>query len=64
MSLRLGGLIALILIVGTPAAYLLTTRSFRGKALVVTLVTLTKMRSTPSVLPSASDFVREVLDFL
>jgi len=39
--------LALILIVGTPAAYLLATRSFRGKALVVTLVEL------PLVLPPA-----------
>jgi molybdate transport system permease protein len=37
----------LILAVGTPAAYLLATRSFRGKALVVTLVEL------PLVLPPA-----------
>ena len=39
--------LAVILIVGTPAAYLLATRSFRGKALVVTLVEL------PLVLPPA-----------
>jgi molybdate transport system permease protein len=39
--------IALILVVGTPAAYLLATRSFRGKALLVTLVEL------PLVLPPA-----------
>jgi len=39
--------LALILIVGTPAAYLLATRSFRGKALVITLVEL------PLVLPPA-----------
>ncbi|HYN91841.1 MAG TPA: ABC transporter permease [Thermoleophilaceae bacterium] len=39
--------LAIILIVGTPAAYLLATRSFRGKALVVTLVEL------PLVLPPA-----------
>ena len=39
--------IALILVVGTPAAYLLATRSFRGKAIVVTLVEL------PLVLPPA-----------
>ena len=38
---------AIILIVGTPAAYLLATRSFRGKAVVVTLVEL------PLVLPPA-----------
>jgi molybdate transport system permease protein len=37
----------IILVVGTPAAYLLATRSFRGKALVVTLVEL------PLVLPPA-----------
>jgi molybdate transport system permease protein len=39
--------IAIIIAVGTPAAYLLATRSFRGKALVVTLVEL------PLVLPPA-----------
>ena len=39
--------IVLILVVGTPAAYLLATRSFRGKALAVTLVEL------PLVLPPA-----------
>jgi molybdate transport system permease protein len=39
--------IAIILIVGTPAAYLLATRSFRGKAAVVTLIEL------PLVLPPA-----------
>ena len=39
--------IAVILLVGTPAAYLLATRSFRGKALVVTLIEL------PLVLPPA-----------
>jgi molybdate transport system permease protein len=39
--------IAIILLIGTPAAYLLATRSFRGKALVVTLVEL------PLVLPPA-----------
>jgi molybdate transport system permease protein len=39
--------IAIILAVGTPAAYLLATRSFRGKAVVVTLVEL------PLVLPPA-----------
>jgi molybdate transport system permease protein len=38
---------AVIVIVGTPAAYLLATRSFRGKALVVTLIEL------PLVLPPA-----------
>src|SRR6187551_1012218 len=36
-----------ILVVGTPAAYLLATRSFRGKSLVVTLIEL------PLVLPPA-----------
>jgi molybdate transport system permease protein len=36
-----------ILLVGTPAAYLLATRSFRGKALLVTLIEL------PLVLPPA-----------
>lgn len=39
--------LALILAVGTPAAYLLATRSFRGRSLVVTLVEL------PLVLPPA-----------
>ena len=37
--------IAIIVIFGTPAAYLLATRSFRGKSLIVTLVEL------PLVLP-------------
>jgi molybdate transport system permease protein len=40
--------IAIILLVGTPAAYLLATRSFRGKAIVVTLIEL------PLVLPPAA----------
>jgi molybdate transport system permease protein len=39
--------LAIILAVGTPAAYLLATRSFRGKALAVTLIEL------PLVLPPA-----------
>ena len=39
--------IAVIVIVGTPAAYLLATRDFRGKALVTTLIEL------PLVLPPA-----------
>jgi molybdate transport system permease protein len=39
--------LAIVLAVGTPAAYLLATRHFRGKALVVTLVEL------PLVLPPA-----------
>ena len=39
--------LAIIVVVGTPAAYLLGTRSFRGKALMVTLVEL------PLVLPPA-----------
>jgi molybdate transport system permease protein len=39
--------IALVVLVGTPAAYLLATRTFRGRALVVTLVEL------PLVLPPA-----------
>jgi molybdate transport system permease protein len=39
--------LAVILVVGTPAAYLLATRTFRGKALLVTLVEL------PLVLPPA-----------
>lgn len=48
LSLRTTAMaLALILAVGTPAAYLLATRSFRGKAAVVTLVEL------PLVLPPA-----------
>jgi molybdate transport system permease protein len=48
LSLRTTAIsLAIILIVGTPAAYLLATRSFRGKAIVVTLVEL------PLVLPPA-----------
>jgi molybdate transport system permease protein len=39
--------IAIILLVGTPGAYLLATRAFRGKAMVVTLIEL------PLVLPPA-----------
>ncbi len=39
--------LALILVVGTPAAYLLATRRFRGRALVITLIEL------PLVLPPA-----------
>ncbi len=39
--------IAIIVVVGTPAAWLLATRSFRGRELVVTLVEL------PLVLPPA-----------
>jgi molybdate transport system permease protein len=39
--------LAIILVVGTPAAYLLATRPFRGKAAVVTLIEL------PLVLPPA-----------
>jgi molybdate transport system permease protein len=48
LSLRTTGISMLIIVaVGTPAAYLLATRSFRGKALVVTLIEL------PLVLPPA-----------
>jgi len=48
LSLRATAMaLALILIVGTPAAYLLATRSFRAKPVVVTLVEL------PLVLPPA-----------
>ena len=48
LSLRTTAMsLAIILIVGTPAAYLLATRSFRGKAAVVTLIEL------PLVLPPA-----------
>jgi molybdate transport system permease protein len=39
--------IAIVVLVGTPAAYLLATRAFRGRALVVTLLEL------PLVLPPA-----------
>jgi molybdate transport system permease protein len=39
--------LAIIVLVGTPAAYLLATRRFRGRALVITLVEL------PLVLPPA-----------
>jgi molybdate transport system permease protein len=39
--------LAIIVVVGTPAAYLLATRSFRGKAILVTLIEL------PLVLPPA-----------
>jgi molybdate transport system permease protein len=48
LSLRVTAIsLAMILVVGTPAAYFLATRSFRGKALAVTLVEL------PLVLPPA-----------
>jgi molybdate transport system permease protein len=48
LSLETTGIaLTLILAVGTPAAYLLATRSFRGRSLVVTLVEL------PLVLPPA-----------
>jgi molybdate transport system permease protein len=48
LSLRTTSIsVAIILIVGTPAAYLLATRSFRAKAMVVTLIEL------PLVLPPA-----------
>jgi molybdate transport system permease protein len=39
--------LAIIVVVGTPAAYMLATRSFRGKAIAVTLIEL------PLVLPPA-----------
>jgi molybdate transport system permease protein len=39
--------LAIIIVVGTPAAYLLATRSFRGRSVVITLVEL------PLVLPPA-----------
>jgi molybdate transport system permease protein len=48
LSLRTTAIsIAIILLVGTPAAYLLATRSFRGRAALVTLIEL------PLVLPPA-----------
>jgi molybdate transport system permease protein len=40
--------LAVILVIGTPAAYLLATRSFRGKAVVLTLIEL------PLILPPAA----------
>jgi molybdate transport system permease protein len=40
--------LALILVVGTPAAYLLATRAFRGRAVVLTLIEL------PLILPPAA----------
>ncbi|MET0730254.1 MAG: molybdate ABC transporter permease subunit, partial [Solirubrobacterales bacterium] len=39
--------LAIIVVVGTPAAYLLATRRFRGRALIITLIEL------PLVLPPA-----------
>ena len=39
--------LAIIVLVGTPSAYLLATRRFRGRALVITLIEL------PLVLPPA-----------
>jgi molybdate transport system permease protein len=39
--------VAIVVLVGTPAAYLLATRSFRGRSLIVTLIEL------PLVLPPA-----------
>jgi molybdate transport system permease protein len=48
LSLRTTAMaLAIILLIGTPAAYLLATRSFRGKSIVVTLIEL------PLVLPPA-----------
>jgi molybdate transport system permease protein len=48
LSLVCSGIaVAIIVVVGTPAAYLLATRRFRGRALVITLVEL------PLVLPPA-----------
>jgi molybdate transport system permease protein len=48
LSLRTSGAaLAIIVLVGTPAAYLLATRRFRGRALLVTLIEL------PLVLPPA-----------
>jgi molybdate transport system permease protein len=48
LSLRVTAIsLAIILVLGTPAAYFLATRSFRGRALAVTLVEL------PLVLPPA-----------
>jgi molybdate transport system permease protein len=48
LSLRTTGIsIVIILLVGTPAAYLLATRSFRGREVLVTLIEL------PLVLPPA-----------
>src|SRR3954454_15476607 len=39
--------LAIIVVIGTPAAYLLATRRFRGRSLVITLIEL------PLVLPPA-----------
>src|SRR6187399_2486442 len=39
--------IALIVVIGTPAAWLLATRTFKGRALIITLIEL------PLVLPPA-----------
>jgi molybdate transport system permease protein len=48
LSLQTSGIaLAIILVVGTPAAYLLATRSFRGRSAAVTLIEL------PLVLPPA-----------
>jgi molybdate transport system permease protein len=48
LSLRTSGAaLAIIVVVGTPAAYLLATRRFRGRALLITLIEL------PLVLPPA-----------
>jgi molybdate transport system permease protein len=48
LSLQTSGIaLAIILVAGTPAAYLLATRSFRGRAVAVTLIEL------PLVLPPA-----------
>jgi molybdate transport system permease protein len=48
LSLETSGVaVTLVVIVGTPAAYLLATRRFRGRSLVITLVEL------PLVLPPA-----------
>jgi len=48
LSLWMSGVaVAIIVLVGTPAAYLLATRSFRGRSVVITLVEL------PLVLPPA-----------
>jgi molybdate transport system permease protein len=48
LSLRTSGAaLAIIVLVGTPAAYLLATRRFRGRALLITLIEL------PLVLPPA-----------
>ena len=46
--------LAIIVLVGTPAAYLLATREFRGKAAVTTAITSMPSRRSPSTRSPAS----------